>query len=61
MQKASCHCGKVRIEIGTLPATVTDCNCSLCRRYGALWGYYRRDQGIPGLTRGLNPWPEPAA
>jgi hypothetical protein len=44
MHEASCHCGKVRIEVGALPATVTDCNCSICRRYGALWGYYRRDQ-----------------
>lgn len=22
------------------PSTVTSCNCSLCRRYGALWAYY---------------------
>jgi hypothetical protein len=44
MYEASCHCGQVRIEIAELPATVTDCNCSICRRYGALWGYYRRDQ-----------------
>jgi hypothetical protein len=21
------------------PDTVTDCNCSICRRYGALWAY----------------------
>jgi hypothetical protein len=44
MHEASCHCGKVRMEIAELPPTVTDCNCSLCRRYGALWAYYRRDQ-----------------
>lgn len=44
MYEASCHCGKVRMEIAELPPTVTDCNCSLCRRYGALWAYYRRDQ-----------------
>jgi hypothetical protein len=44
MYEASCHCGQVRIEIAELPPTVTDCNCSICRRYGALWGYYRRDQ-----------------
>ncbi len=22
------------------PVTVTDCNCSICRRYGVLWAYY---------------------
>ena len=44
MHTASCHCGQVRIEIDELPATVTDCNCSICRRYGALWAYRTRDQ-----------------
>lgn len=37
---ASCHCGAVRLEVDTPPATVTDCNCSICRRYGVLWAYY---------------------
>jgi hypothetical protein len=38
---ASCHCGRVRIHVQRPPRTVTSCNCSLCRRYGALWAYYR--------------------
>ena len=41
---ASCHCEAVRLELTELPATVTECNCSICRRYGALWAYYSRDQ-----------------
>ena len=41
---ASCHCGTVRIDLPELPATVTECNCSICRRYGALWAYYTREQ-----------------
>lgn len=41
---ASCHCGNVRIEIPELPASATSCNCSLCRRYGALWAYFTRAQ-----------------
>ena len=40
MIEASCHCGAVRLEIETAPETVTDCNCSICRRYGVLWAYY---------------------
>ena len=40
MVTASCHCGLVRIELDTAPAEVTDCNCSICRRYGVLWAYY---------------------
>jgi hypothetical protein len=38
----SCHCGAVRIEAAAPLASVTECNCSVCRRYGALWGYYTR-------------------
>jgi hypothetical protein len=41
---ASCHCGAVRLEIAAAPTEVTDCNCSLCRRYGALWAYYAPGQ-----------------
>ncbi len=44
MIKASCHCGAVRLEIAVAPDGVTDCNCSICRRTGALWAYYRPDQ-----------------
>jgi hypothetical protein len=38
---ASCHCGAIRIHVRRLPRTVTSCNCSICRRYGALWAYYK--------------------
>jgi hypothetical protein len=40
MIEASCHCGAIRIEIPRKPRTLTDCNCSICRRYGTLWAYY---------------------
>jgi hypothetical protein len=30
----------VRIEVDDAPELVTDCNCSLCHRKGALWAYY---------------------
>jgi hypothetical protein len=36
----SCHCGAVRIHVPRMSRTLTSCNCSICRRYGALWGYY---------------------
>ena len=38
--EASCHCGLVHIRVNRPPEEVTDCNCSICRRYGALWAYY---------------------
>jgi hypothetical protein len=40
MIEASCHCGTVKLEILSAPEKVTDCNCSICRRYGVLWAYY---------------------
>jgi hypothetical protein len=38
--EASCHCGAVRLEADHPPPTVTECNCSICRRYGARWAYF---------------------
>ena len=40
MIRASCHCGAVCLEIAAPPTEVTECNCSVCRRYGVLWAYY---------------------
>jgi len=44
MIEASCHCGALRMEIDVAPETVTDCACSICRRYGTLWAYYSPKQ-----------------
>jgi hypothetical protein len=33
----ACHCGKVQFELQAALAVVFDCNCSICRRRGALW------------------------
>lgn len=44
MIEASCHCGAVRFSVETAPDEVNACNCSICRRYGTLWGYYQRPQ-----------------
>lgn len=38
---ATCHCGAVRVHVRQAPRTLTQCNCSICRRYGALWAYYK--------------------
>jgi hypothetical protein len=40
MVRAACHCTGVRFEIAEHPAWVLDCNCTICRRYGALWTYF---------------------
>jgi hypothetical protein len=47
----SCHCGAVRLTVPRAPSDVTDCNCTICRRYGTLWGYYPpKDVTIAGAT-----------
>ena len=40
MLTGTCHCGDVTIELPSAPDGATNCNCSLCRRVGALWAYY---------------------
>ncbi|MDB6099553.1 MAG: uncharacterized protein JWN58_2256 [Gammaproteobacteria bacterium] len=35
----SCHCGAVNWQFKGLPEGATACNCTVCRRYGALWAY----------------------
>lgn len=54
MLTATCHCGAIRIEVPRRPRTLTDCNCSICRRYGTLWAYYKastvRVVAAPGAT-----------
>jgi hypothetical protein len=52
MIEASCHCGAVKLEIQAAPEEVNDCNCSICRRYGALWAYYSPAQVRIVATQG---------
>ncbi|MDX2168456.1 MAG: GFA family protein [Deltaproteobacteria bacterium] len=37
IHQGSCHCGRVRFEVRGAIEQVIDCNCSACRRKGALW------------------------
>lgn len=36
----ACHCGAIRLSIPSIPSYAISCNCSLCRRTGALWAQY---------------------
>lgn len=53
MVRAACHCGAVRITVDPAPTWVLDCNCSICRRYGALWAYAVDPAGKRNLTTTL--------
>jgi len=39
MLTGSCHCGGAHWTLQGDPGSITACNCTLCRRYGALWAY----------------------
>ena len=36
MLLATCHCGAINVEVPEAPTIVSDCNCSICRRYGVV-------------------------
>ena len=42
MASATCHCGAVQIDMAFKPDSLTECTCSICRRYGARWAYGNR-------------------
>ncbi len=42
--EANCHCGSVCFEVSRDPVDIFDCNCSICRRLGTLWAYFRPDE-----------------
>ena len=42
----TCHCGMVHYTVPHKPKLLTDCNCSVCTKTGAIWAYYRPDDVI---------------
>lgn len=39
MLTGTCHCGALGWKLIGDPGSITACNCTICRRYGALWAY----------------------
>ena len=39
----SCHCGRIAFELEGEVDKAIDCNCSMCRRRGALLAFYPRE------------------
>ncbi|MDA0788919.1 MAG: GFA family protein [Proteobacteria bacterium] len=46
MIEGACHCGEVHWRLDAVPDSATACNCTVCRRYGALWAYDFEGEGI---------------
>jgi hypothetical protein len=53
MLTLSCHCGRVRIDLAKQPDFIHDCNCTLCAKSGAQWGYFEPSEvTVEGATAG---------
>lgn len=49
----TCLCGAVRVETAKRPDFVHECNCLLCSKTGARWGYFHPDEvTVTGPTHG---------
>ncbi|MGE3477624.1 MAG: GFA family protein [Rhodospirillaceae bacterium] len=53
MIRGTCLCNAVEWSFEGVPDGATACNCTACRRYGALWAYGYEEEGIEvsGRTR----------
>lgn len=61
--KATCHCGRVSVELASAPDYINLCDCSLCRKLGGAWGYFTlAEVTVSGSTSAYRrtDYPEPA-
>ncbi len=49
----SCLCGHVSLTVERRPDYINECNCTLCSKSGARWGYFQPSEvRVDGPTRG---------
>ena len=52
MLHLSCFCGRLRITLDQRPSFINACNCTLCRKAGAHWGYFDPSEvKVEGMTK----------
>jgi hypothetical protein len=53
MLTLSCLCGQIRIETAKRPDYIHECNCTLCGKSGARWGYFHPSEvKVEGAAKG---------
>jgi hypothetical protein len=53
MMELTCICGRVRVSIDKRPDFIHACNCTLCRKSGARWGYFHPSEvSVAGDAKG---------
>lgn len=55
MLNLTCLCGRIRLETSKRPDFIHECNCTLCSKSGARWGYFHPSEvRIEGAARGYS-------
>ena len=53
MLSLSCLCGQIRIGLSKRPDFINECNCTLCSKTGARWGYFHPSEvSVEGSSKG---------
>jgi hypothetical protein len=53
MLELTCLCGRIRVEIAKRPDYINECNCLLCSKSGARWGYFQPSEvNVTGTAKG---------
>jgi hypothetical protein len=53
MLTLSCLCGRIRVETRKRPDYIHECNCTLCGKTGARWGYFHPSEvSVEGDAKG---------
>lgn len=53
MLHLSCLCGQIRVETAKRPDYIHECNCTLCSKSGARWGYFHPSEvKVEGAAEG---------
>ncbi|GAO38653.1 hypothetical protein SCH01S_17_00070 [Sphingomonas changbaiensis NBRC 104936] len=53
MLNLSCLCGQIRITLQKRPDFIHECNCTLCSKTGARWGYFHPSEvSVEGRASG---------
>jgi len=51
MLNLSCLCGQITIDLEKRPDYIHECNCILCSKSGARWGYFHPSEvSVAGVT-----------
>jgi hypothetical protein len=54
MIELACLCGTIRVALAKRPDFVHECNCTLCRKTGARWGYFHPSEvSCDGQTKSV--------